>query len=115
MHSDSIAFRGILDHGYHGKPPSTAGVSMNPKYQIEPLDKTRHNREAFSCGVAALDSYLKERASREAAKKVATVYVLCEIDSSHVIGYYTLSMTGIKLTSLPEKVVKNLRLPRYPI
>lgn len=87
---------------------------MNPRYQVEPLDKHKHNREAFSCGVVELDSYLRERAGQDIARKVAVVYVLCEVDSFCIAGYYTLSMNAINFTDLPPKVIKKLRLPRYP-
>ena len=45
-------------------------------FTIEPLDKKKHNRAAFSCEHEALNVYLKERASQDVQKRVAAVYVL---------------------------------------
>src|SRR5438309_1739031 len=86
---------------------------MDKKYIVEPLDKQKHNRAAFSCGVAALDAYLKSQANQEAKKKIAVTYVLCERDSSIIIGYYTISTASIETSRLPEDVTR--RLPRYNV
>lgn len=84
---------------------------MSEKYVIEPLDTQKHDRAAFSSGVAPLDTYLKTQASQEVKKRVAATYVLCEQDSSVIIGYYTISTASIETTQLPEEITK--RLPRY--
>ena len=46
-----------------------------PKFFIEPLGK-EHDREAFSCGVEALDQYLQRQAAQDVKKHVAAVFVL---------------------------------------
>ena len=84
---------------------------MSKKYIVEPLDTHKHNRAAFSCGVAPLDAYLKTQANQEAKKKIAVTYVLCEQNSELIIGYYTVSASSIETTQLPEELAR--QLPRY--
>jgi len=79
--------------------------------KIEPLGK-KHDRVVFSCGNNALDTYLKKRASQDAKKKIATVFVMTESQARAVIGYYTLSATSILLADLPDETAK--KLPKYP-
>src|SRR5205823_15076688 len=81
------------------------------KYVIEPLDRQKHNRAVFSCGVVPLDNYLKAQASQDIKKNMAAVYVLTELDSNVIIGYYTISATSIEPTMLADNVLR--RLPRY--
>jgi predicted GNAT family N-acyltransferase len=70
-----------------------------------------HDREGFSCGVPALDQYLRTQASQDARKRVAVVFVLTP-DGKTVAGYYTLSQHSLELTALPAETAK--RLPKYP-
>lgn len=71
-------------------------------------------RAAFSCGVEPLDRYLKEQASQDAKKRVAVPYVLVTTDD-RIAGYYTLSSDNIRLDDIPAEMVKQLKLPRYPL
>ena len=87
------------------------GVADPQPYKIEPLGK-KHDRVAFSCGIDALDTYLKKRASQETKKKIATTFVMVESLTSAVIGYYTLSATSILLADLPDETAR--KLPKYP-
>jgi predicted GNAT family N-acyltransferase len=84
---------------------------MDKKYTIEPLDTQKHDRAAFSCGVAPLDTYLKQQANQEAKRNIAVTYILCEQNSTSIVGYYTLSTASIETTQLPEEIRR--RLPRY--
>jgi len=85
---------------------------VNPRsLKIGPLCK-KHNRMVFSCGNDALDTYLKKRASQDAKKKIATVFVMTESQARAVIGYYTLSATSILLSDLLDITAK--KLPKYP-
>jgi GNAT superfamily N-acetyltransferase len=79
--------------------------------QIEQLDKKKHIRKSFFCGLPALDTYLKERASQDLKRYIAVTYVLCD-DESTVSGFYSLSSTSIDTGILPEEVVR--KLPKYP-
>lgn len=79
-------------------------------YGIERLAR-RHDRNVFSCGVKALDDYLKLFALQNDKKRIATAYAMLE--SKRVIGYYTLSNASVTLSDLPESISKNL--PAYPV
>jgi GNAT superfamily N-acetyltransferase len=79
---------------------------------IEPLDKKRHDRAAFSCGVPALDVYLQRQAAQDVEKLAAVVYV-ASARPPEIAGYYTLSQFSIDFVDLPEALAK--RLSRYPI
>ncbi len=85
---------------------------MNASWIIEPLGKA-HDRGAFSCGVPALDDYLRVRASQDARRRVAAPFMLVEADSGAVRGYYTLSQMAVELEDLPDDIAK--KLPKYPM
>jgi len=70
-----------------------------------------HDRAAFSCNAEPLDRYLKVTSIDDMGRKVAQVRVICEPDSTVVIGYYSLSATSIELNDLPEKIKK--KMPHY--
>lgn len=82
-----------------------------------------HDRDGFSCGVPALDGYLKRQAGQDQQRKVATCHVAVNPavaraatstpGSVPVLGYYTLSNYGLKLRELPADVTR--RLPKYPM
>jgi GNAT superfamily N-acetyltransferase len=75
---------------------------------IEPLGK--HDRGAFSCGVAALDEWFRRRAGQDDKRNVARVFVAID-DQLGIVGFYSLSSFTLALTELPAEHAK--RLPRY--
>jgi predicted GNAT family N-acyltransferase len=88
---------------------------LNPEstdFSIELL-APHHDRAAFSCGNDRLDRYLHSVATQDKKKNIAIPYVIFDNDRHKVIGYYTLSMSGINLAELPEQIAK--KLPKYPI
>lgn len=75
--------------------------------QTVALDKKKHNRKRFDCGVEPLNNYLTVTANQQAAKDNTRNYVLEDSSSpAYIIGYYTLTMTSLDLTSLPTKLQK---------
>lgn len=88
-----------------------AGRPLDERYTVVPLDR-RHDRGAFRCGVEALDRYLREQASQDARRDVATVFVAEAQDTGAVHGFYTLSMAAVLLDRLPESLQR--QMPRYP-
>ena len=80
-------------------------------FLTEPL-RPHHNRPDFCSGNEALDRYFHERVRRDVEAGVAAAFVMA--DGPSVLGYYTLSAHSIERTSLPEDVVKKLKLPKYP-
>lgn len=69
-------------------------------------------REAFRCGTEALDHYFRAIVTQDIKRRVASCYVVREIGTGVVAGFYTLSASSVPLTDLPETMRK--RLPRYP-
>lgn len=80
--------------------------------RFELLDKKRHDRAGFCCGVPVLDVYFQRQASQDMEKRAAVVYVAVE-QRPEVAGYYTLSQFSIDFVQLPELLAR--RLPRYPV
>ncbi len=89
---------------------------MNEKrefpFVVQPLNN-QHDRTAFSCGIEPLDNYFRRQARQDTDKKVAAAFVLVDLQTSDVAGFYTLSATTVPLPELPETIAK--RLPRYPL
>ncbi len=81
------------------------------RYLVEPLDTQKHDRAAFSCGIASLDTYLHRQAAQDARRNIAAPYVLTIPGTPAIIGYYTISTASVETSDLPENVTK--RLPRY--
>jgi len=71
------------------------------------LDKNKHDRNRFDCGIKTLNNYLKLMASQQSKKDNTRTFVLeDEAISERIIGYYTLTMTPINLSILPIKLQK---------
>jgi len=72
-----------------------------------PLDKQKHDRKRFDCGVEPLNNYIKLMAQQQANKDNTRTFIL--ESSQHpelIIGYYTLAMTILNLNALPLKLRK---------
>jgi predicted GNAT family N-acyltransferase len=88
---------------------------LNPEstdFCIELL-ASHHDKAAFSCGTEQLDRYLHVSATQDKKRNIAIPYVIYDKDRQKIIGYYTLSMSGINLEELPQDLAK--KLPKYPI
>jgi len=77
-------------------------------YVIEFLAEN-HNRADFDCGVESLNRYLRQQATQDIRRNVATVCVAA--DGAEIAGYYSLANTGISPGILPDSLQK--RMPRY--
>jgi ribosomal protein S18 acetylase RimI-like enzyme len=78
-------------------------------FVIEPLGT--HDRSAFSCGSAPLDRYLREQASQDIRRLIASCFVAVDTATDTIAGYYTLAATSVQSSDLPPDILK--RLPRY--
>lgn len=81
-------------------------------FRIEILSNN-HDRIRFESGSAALDRYIREQASQEIRRRVATCFVAIRRDRELVAGYYTLSAVSIALGAVPSELAR--KLPRYPV
>lgn len=85
---------------------------MTTNFRIELL-AGQHRREAFDCGVAPLNRYLREQASQDVRRKVAACHVAVPVADQAIAGFYTLSAGSVLLTDIPEELGR--KLPRYPV
>ena len=74
--------------------------------EIVPLH-TSHQKKDFDCGKDLLNRYIQKQASQDVKKKLSACFVLVEKEQK-VLGYYTLSNSGIPKESLPEKFAQKL-------
>jgi GNAT superfamily N-acetyltransferase len=79
-------------------------------FQVVALDAL-HDRNAFCCGVAALDRYLQQQVTQDVRRRVASCFVALTADG-RIAGFYTLASTAILLADLPAATSE--KLPRYP-
>lgn len=82
------------------------------RIRIEPLDRKKHDRAAFSCGEERVDNFLKKNAARQQDDDHTRVSVACLDDQNVVAGFYALNPHAIDVTTLPPSVRK--KLPSYP-
>lgn len=81
--------------------------------RIEPLGEI-HDRAAFSCGKEPLDRYLRQQATQDIRRGVASVFVAVAPERpERILGFFTLSAASIVPSDLPAETAK--RLPRHPI
>lgn len=80
-------------------------IANKIKYTIEPLGD--HDRAAFSCGNVSLDQYIREQASQDVKRRLASVFVItAKDDPKRVLAYYTLSSRELNLEQLPSEIAR---------
>lgn len=82
------------------------------RFTVEPLSGV-HDRSKFAGGSAPLDRYLREQASQDIKRRIATCFVAVDIETRDIVGFYTLTATSVALDALAPELVK--KLPRYPV
>ena len=70
---------------------------------------SHHDRRDFDCGVAELNSYLLKYSGQHEQKGIGRTYVATENDDTRVLGYYTISSSGVAFDVVSEN------LPRHPV
>ena len=82
--------------------------------RITLLDGKLHDRSGFSCGIAALDDYLHQRAGQHQRDGIATTHVLTDdAQPARILGFCALSAAQLHLSELQQADLK--RLPAYPV
>jgi predicted GNAT family N-acyltransferase len=80
-------------------------IAEKSKYNIVPLGN--QNRTDFSCGNNPLDQYIRERATQDIKRGLATVFVItAKDDPKMILSYYTLTSRELKLEQLPSEIAK---------
>jgi GNAT superfamily N-acetyltransferase len=74
-----------------------------------------HGRNAFDCGVPALNLYLRNYALQNQKKDIVRNYVTCRAGTTDVVAYYSLVFASIGQNLLPPKVVKGLGKYDVPV
>lgn len=77
-------------------------TEANAKFIVEPLDPSRHDRAAFSCGVEQVDNFFKRTANKLARADNLRVHVLTKPDGS-IVGFHALNAHSMHYSDLPEK------------
>lgn len=67
----------------------------------------QHNKNNFFSGQPQLDQYLKTQASQDIKRKLAVCFVLTE-NEKDIMGYYTLSSSGIQRTHLTQALQQKM-------
>lgn len=88
-------------------------------YSIACLDTSVHERDGFSCGVAALDDFLCTRAAQNESKNLSRTHVLIDTASApikgkaRIVGYVTLATAELQISNAPAlaKITKHASLP----
>lgn len=74
---------------------------------IEAFDPGKHDRKAFSCGVAAIDNYFKFTAHKLSKAGNVRVFVMTDEDAETLIGFYALNAHAVEYTDLPEAFARD--------
>ena len=81
------------------KLPLRAPAPLSPEHEIE----------AFACGVAPLDEWLKRRARRNEAEGASRTFVACS--GRRVAGYYSLAAASVLRAATTARVRRNMPEP----
>lgn len=80
--------------------------NAEPTFIIEPLDPSKHDRAAFSCGVPQVDNFIKKTANKLTKADNLRVWIMTE-DGTSIIGFYAINAHSIDYQDLPEKFARN--------
>lgn len=72
---------------------------------IEPFDPAKHDREAFSCGVPAVDNFFKKTANKLAKADNLRIYAMVSA-SGALIGFSALNVHSVDYTDLPSNYAR---------
>lgn len=81
-------------------------------WTIERLS-SHHVREAFCCGDASLDAFLKTLVGQYEKRRLGKTFVAVQAGENTVGGYYTSAAGSFDLSVLPE--TQRRRLPKHPL
>lgn len=85
-------------------------MTAAPATRIEPLGR-HHDRAAFSCGTDQVDAYFRTHAGQDQRRRLAAVFVMVDVGTGGVAGFYALSSLSVAAGDLPDALVRRTRLP----
>jgi len=74
--------------------------------RVEPLSEY-HSVASFESGVKSLDDWLRHHGLENQKRNLSRVFVLLS-DSDEVLGYYSLTMGGVRKSDLPQNYARGL-------
>lgn len=78
--------------------------------KVQLLNKKKHDRKKFDCGINTLNNYLNQTARQHDDIALSRTYVLTHSESSsEILAYYSLTVCHIHWDDIPEDLQK-----RYP-
>ena len=83
-----------------------------PEWRIEPLGPD-HIRSDFTCGISALDDFIRLRANQYQRRRLGKTFVAVAGDDPRVDGYDTVAAGALAFASLPADLGR--KLPRHPV
>lgn len=86
-----------------------------PGWSVEPLDKRRHDRSGFDCGIPVLNDWLATKATQYEKRDLARTYVLVQAGDTVIRGYYALSNHTVVYEALPQDQAKGLPRIDMPV
>lgn len=84
---------------------------MNEPYLIKLFDKALHDRSAFSCGVEAIDRWLRESVSDQIRENRLRLWCATDRLSGRLIGFYALNTHSLTALEAPVLARRSERLP----
>lgn len=86
-----------------------------PPWHEEPIAK-RHHREAFDCGDAALNEFLRRYARQTHEQGGAKTFLaVCDDDPTQVLGFYSLSPASVEFARTPDVLKRGLARHDVPV
>lgn len=86
-----------------------------PPWHEEPIAK-RHNREAFDCGDAALNEFLRRYARQTHEHGGAKTFLaVSDDDTTQILGFYSLSPASIEFARTPDVIKRGLARHDVPV
>ena len=72
---------------------------------IEPFDKQKHDRTAFSSGVEQVDTFLHEKVGRQVKGETARVFTAVALDHSPeaILGFYSINAHSVHYEQLHSR------------
>lgn len=78
-----------------------------PSYIVAAFDPDRHDRTAFSCGVARIDNFLKLTAKKQQRGDFTRVHVAVRLGEKSVVGFFALNAHAIDDEDAPDKLTRH--------
>ena len=80
-------------------------VAAPVAFIIEPFDPAKHDRAAFSCGIAQVDNYFQKTANKLAQADNVRLFVMTAPDGK-VIGFYAINAHTVQYGELPANFAR---------